>query len=114
VSAGASAAAAAAGDGRGRDPAAGGGPGAGGVPLAAADAARSANATADEEVSGAVIGSPAGRRGKLAFGAPGLRSATGGGDEEPWVPLAIGAAALAVLGLGARRELRGRNREHPA
>jgi Prenyltransferase and squalene oxidase repeat len=61
-----------------------------------------------EAVRGVVIGSPAGGDGKLAFGAPGLRSAsTSGGGDEPWLPLAIGAAALALLAFGARRELHG-------
>ena len=61
-----------------------------------------------------MIGSPDGRKGKLAFGAPGLRSAGRGGAEEPWVPLAIAAGALALAGLGARRELRGRGWGRPA
>jgi hypothetical protein len=65
-------------------------------------------ATGDgEDVSGTVIGSGGDAEGKLAYGAPGLRSAgRSGGGDEPWVPLAIGAGALALLGLGARRELR--------
>ena len=67
---------------------------------------------AGEDVSGVVIGSPDGQRGKLAFGAPGLHTAGRGGAEEPWVPLAIAAGALALLGLGARLELH-RGRPNP-
>ena len=64
-----------------------------------------------EDVSGTVIGSGGEAEGKLAYGAPGLRSAgSSGGGDEPWVPLAIGAGALALLALGARRELRPRGR----
>ena len=80
----------------------------GGTPLPTA-APRRASGGGDEEVSGVVIGPPGHRNGRLAFGAPGLHTAAGGGGEEPWVPLAIAAAALALLALGARRELhRGR------
>ncbi len=77
-----------------------------GTPLPAEDARRARGTTTGEEVSGVVIGSADGTQGKLAFGAPGLRSAARGGREEPWVPLAIAAGALLLLGLGARRELR--------
>jgi hypothetical protein len=84
-----------------------GGPGSGGTPVLTADAHRGRGSAAGDEVSGVVIGSPDGRRGKLAFGAPGLHTAGRGGSEEPWVPPAIGAGALALLALGARRELRG-------
>jgi prenyltransferase beta subunit len=64
-------------------------------------------ATGRREVSGVVIGelSSAGG-GELAFGAPGLRSADHGGDPEPWVAIAIGAAALLVALSGARWERR--------
>jgi hypothetical protein len=86
------------------------GPGERGAPLPTAGARRATATTTGEEVSGVVIGSIDGREGKLAFGAPGLRSAARGGSEDPWVPLAIGAGALVLLGLGARRELRGRGR----
>jgi hypothetical protein len=57
-----------------------------------------------EEVSGVVVGSPDGDRGKLAFGAPGLRSAGGGGDGLG-TAIAIGAAAFlaALLGFGWER-----------
>jgi prenyltransferase/squalene oxidase-like repeat protein len=81
--------------------------GARGTLLPADDARRAAGTTGGEEVSGIVIGSPEGWQGKLAFGAPGLRSAVRGGSEEPWVPLTIAVGALVALGLGARRELRG-------
>jgi Prenyltransferase and squalene oxidase repeat len=85
-----------------------GGPGHGGAPLPTEGARRVTPTTTGREVSGVVIGAPGGGDGKLAFGAPGLRSASAsGGGDEPWVPLAIGVAALVLLGLGARRELRG-------
>jgi hypothetical protein len=85
-----------------------GGPGHGGAPLPTEGAPRPSPTTTGREVSGVVIGAPRGGDGKLAFGAPGLRSASAsGGGDEPWVPLAIGVAALVLLGLGARRELRG-------
>jgi hypothetical protein len=91
------------------------GPGERGAPLPAAGAARTGRTTTGEEVSGIVIGSPGGgQKGKLAFGAPGLRSAGRGGSEEPWVLAAIAAGALALLALGARRELRGRGWGRPA
>jgi hypothetical protein len=78
-----------------------------GAPLTTNDGRPGSPTTGGEEVSGVVIGAPGDADGKLAFGAPGLRSASDlGGGEEPWVPLAIGAAALALLALGARRELR--------
>jgi hypothetical protein len=85
------------------------GSGHGGAPLPTRNARRLSPTTAGREVSGVVIGSPAEIDGKPAFGAPGLRSASAsrGGDDEPWVSLAIGVAALALLALGARRELRG-------
>jgi Squalene-hopene cyclase C-terminal domain len=86
----------------------GGGSGAGGIPLPTDAAHQAGRTTTGEEVSGVVIGSPDGKEGKLAFGAPGLHSAGRGGSEEPWVPLAIGAGALALLSIGAGRELRGR------
>jgi hypothetical protein len=57
-----------------------------------------------EKVSGALIGTPDSRaRGKLAYGAPGLRS--GGEDDGAGPALAIGAAALlaALLGIGWER-----------
>jgi hypothetical protein len=81
-----------------------------GAPAPAKDVRRQTPRTpSGREVSGAVIGSAADDRDKVAFGAPGLRSAgRSGGGEEPWVPLAIGAGALALLALGARRELRAR------
>jgi hypothetical protein len=83
------------------------GPGERGTPLPATRAERAVATTSGEEVSGVVIGSPEGQKGKLAFGAPGLRSAARGGTEDPWVPLAIAAGAAVLLALGARREFRG-------
>ncbi len=60
------------------------------------------------EVNGVVIGDPGSSGEGPAFGAPGLRSASPGGDSEPWVAIGIGAAALlAALG-GARWERRPR------
>jgi hypothetical protein len=86
-----------------------------GAPVPAKDAGRTSPTPSRREVSGAVIGSAADDRGKAAFGAPGLRSAgRSGGGEEPWVPPAIGASALALLALGARRELRGHQLGRPA
>jgi hypothetical protein len=83
------------------------GPGERGAPLPTEGARHAARTTTGHEVDGVVIGSPDGKDGKLAFGAPGLRSAgRSGNPEEPWVPLAIGTAALAALGLGLRLELR--------
>jgi hypothetical protein len=90
------------------------GPGERGAPLPAAGARRATGTTTGEEVSGVVIGSPDGDKGKLAFGAPGLRTARSGKAEEPWVALTIGAGALVLLGLGIRRELRGRGLRGPA
>jgi hypothetical protein len=90
------------------------GPGERGTPLPATGAERAAGTTSGEEVSGIVIGSTQGQKGKLAFGAPGLRSAARGGADEPWVPLAIAAGAAVLLGLGARREIRGRGWGTPA
>lgn len=89
------------------------GPGERGTPLPAAGAKRAPGTTTGEEVSGIVIGSPEGEKGKLVFGAPGLRSAGRGGSEEPWVPLTIAGGALLLLGLGARRELGGRGWGRP-
>jgi hypothetical protein len=84
------------------------GPGERSAALAAARARPAGGTATGEEVSGTVIGSPDGKRSKLAFGAPGLRSAGRGGGEERWVPLAIATAALLLCALGARREHRGR------
>ncbi len=88
-------------------------PGELGTPLPAAGA-KAARTTTGEEVSGIVVGSAEGQKGRLAFGAPGLRSAGRGGSEEPWVPLTIAAGALVLLVLGARRELRDRDWGRPA
>jgi hypothetical protein len=58
-----------------------------------------------EEISGAVIGSPGGGNGPLAFGAPGLRSAGAGNGDEDRLGLAIGLAAVlaGLLGAGWQR-----------
>jgi prenyltransferase beta subunit len=67
-----------------------------GAPVPAAST-RERSAEGDREISGALIGAPGERRhGKLAFGAPGLRSGEGGGGDETEVGLAI--AGLALLG----------------
>lgn len=82
------------------------GPGERGAPLAVAGSSRTAAAGTGEAVRGVVIGSPEGNeKGKLAFGAPGLRSAGAGAAGEPWAAIAIGAAALlaALLGIGWER-----------
>ena len=64
---------------------------------------RPAPTTTGEEVSGVVIGSPDGNeKGKLAFGAPGLRSAGAGATVRPWTAIAIGAAALLAALRGSR------------
>jgi prenyltransferase beta subunit len=78
-----------------------------GAPLAVRDPPRADPSAAGEEVSGVVIGSPDGdEQGKLAYGAPGLRSAGGGALGEPWTAIAIGAAALLAALLGAGWERR--------
>jgi prenyltransferase beta subunit len=77
----------------------GGGPGAQGAPIATADRALASSAAQGEEVNGVVIGSPDGRGDKLAFGAPGLRTAGGGRGEGDRLAIAIAVAvALAALG----------------
>jgi len=78
-----------------------------GAPLAVGDAPRADPSSAGEEVSGVVIGSPDGdEKGKLAYGAPGLRSAGAGAVGEPWTAIGIGAAALLAALLGAGWERR--------
>ena len=78
-----------------------------GAPLAVADPPAAEATTTGEEVSGVVIGSPDGdENGKLAFGAPGLRSAGAGAAGEPWTAIGIGAAALLAALLGAGWERR--------
>ncbi|MBN9621898.1 MAG: terpene cyclase/mutase family protein [Actinobacteria bacterium] len=80
------------------------GSGAEGAPLPAEEVEPGATTTG-EEVSGIVIGSPEETDGKLAFGAPGLRSAGAGSGEGPETAIAIGVAALlaAALGIGWER-----------
>jgi prenyltransferase beta subunit len=81
-------------------------PGAKDAPIEAENARSAAGATTGEEVSGVVIGSPDGKDGELAFGAPGLRAADGGRAGAEWAAIAIAVAvALAALG-GAGWELR--------
>jgi prenyltransferase beta subunit len=78
-----------------------------GAPLPAPDPPKAGSTSAGETVSGIVIGSPEGdENGKLAFGAPGLRSAGAGSAERPWTAIAIGAAALLAALVGAGRERR--------
>ncbi len=78
-----------------------------GAPLAVGDPPPAGSDTTGDEVSGVVIGSPDGdEKGKLAFGAPGLRSAGAGAAGEPWTAIAIGAAALVAALLGAGLERR--------
>jgi hypothetical protein len=55
-------------------------------------------------VSGVVIGSPDGTEGKLAFGAPGLRSAGAGSGSGLGTAIAIGIAALLAASLGVAWE----------
>jgi hypothetical protein len=86
----------------------GSGPGAKGAPLPVKGAATAGSAGNGEEVSGTVIGSPEGTKGKLAFGAPGLKSA-GGEGSGLGAAIAIGAAALLAAAVGVGWEqLRGR------
>jgi prenyltransferase beta subunit len=87
----------------------GSGPGARGAPLPVKGAPREAATTSGEEVSGTVIGSPEGTGGKLAFGAPGLKSAGAGASAGLGVAIAIGVATLlaAAFGVGLERH-RGR------
>jgi hypothetical protein len=56
--------------------------------------------TVGEEVSGVVLGSPTGTEDRLAFGAPGLRSAGAGSGDGLGTAIAIGIAALLAVGLG--------------
>jgi hypothetical protein len=82
------------------------GPGEGGAPLPVRESpGRDATATG-EEVSGAVIGSPQGTDGKLAFGAPGLRGDGAGSGDGLGPAIAIGIAALLAAGLGVGLEHR--------
>lgn len=83
------------------------GPGEGDGPGGASAGAGAAGGVPGHQVSGLVIGDDSSANGgELAFGAPGLRSATGGDDPEPWVAVGIGAAALLVALGGARWERR--------
>jgi Prenyltransferase and squalene oxidase repeat len=81
-------------------------PGAVGTPIPTKGARRSSPTTTGEEVSGVVIGSPAGGGGNLAFGAPGLRSAgAGSGDGKgPAIAIAIAALLAALGGAGWERK----------
>ena len=81
--------------------------GARGTPIAAAAPERGGSSKRSDgrEVSGTLIGSPnATRKGKNAFGAPGLRSGASGADEGPWTALAIAAGALLLALAGAQVE----------
>jgi hypothetical protein len=84
----------------------GSGPGAKRAPLPVNGAAKGDPTGGHEEVSGTVIGSPEGTHGKLAFGAPGLKSAGGNGSDGLGAAIAIGFAALLAAGLGAGWEQR--------
>jgi hypothetical protein len=84
----------------------GSGTGAKGAPLPVKGAAKGDPGGGHEEVSGTVIGSPDGTGGKLAFGAPGLKSAGGGASDGLGAAIAIGVAALLAAGLGAGWEQR--------
>jgi hypothetical protein len=80
-----------------------------GVPAALAKAAQGAPGQGGRQVTGTLIGSPsANQEGILAFGAPGLRSAGGGGSEETWIAIAIGVGALAFALGGSQWERRRR------
>lgn len=85
--------------------------GAGGLPplpAAVREAAQeAAGAGGGRQVSGVVIGDAGSTEGgDLAFGAPGLRTASPGADQELWVAAGIGAAALLVALGGAQWERR--------
>jgi hypothetical protein len=84
----------------------GSGPGAKGAAVPVEGAATADPTASHEEVSGTVIGSPEGTGGKLAFGAPGLKSAGGGASDGLGAAIAIGVAALLAAGLGAGWEQR--------
>jgi hypothetical protein len=83
----------------------GSGPGAKGAPLPVKGTA-AAEPTGHQEVSGTVIGSPEGTGGKLAFGAPGLKSAGGDASDGLGAAIAIGVAALLAAGVGVGWEHR--------
>jgi prenyltransferase beta subunit len=83
----------------------GSGPGAKGAPLPVKGAASAGPTGGDEEVSGTLLGSPEGTKGKLAFGAPGLKSA-GGEGSGLGAAIAIGVAALLAAAVGAGWEQR--------
>jgi hypothetical protein len=84
----------------------GSGPGERGAPLPVEGAPRAAGTTTGEEVSGTVIGSPDGTKGKLAFGAPGLKGAGGSASDGLGAAIAIGIAALLAAAVGAGWEQR--------
>jgi prenyltransferase beta subunit len=93
--------------GAGDDGIDGKGSGARGAPLPVQGSPQSEASASGEEVSGQVIGSPEGTGDKLAFGAPGLRSAgDGGGGSGLDTAIAIGIAALLAAGLGVGLEHR--------
>jgi prenyltransferase beta subunit len=72
-----------------------------GAPLPVKGASKAEPSGSDEEVSGTVIGSPEGAKGKLAFGAPGLKSAGGEGSGlGAAIAIAVAALAAAALGIG--------------
>jgi len=81
------------------------GPGDRGAPLPMKGTPSPGATTTGEEVSGVVIGSPEGTHGKLAFGAPGLKSAEmGSGDQAlPAILIGIAAAVAALFGVGWER-----------
>jgi hypothetical protein len=78
-----------------------------GTPVPVELSPRAESASTGEEISGVVIGSPDGdEKGKLAYGAPGLRSAGAGAVGEPWTAIAIAVAALLAALVGAGWERR--------
>jgi hypothetical protein len=74
------------------------------APASAPSPRRAGSPAPGEEIDGTVIGLPRSAAGKLAFGAPGLRSAGGGGTGSG-AALAIGAGVLlaALFGIGWER-----------
>lgn len=78
------------------------------APATPASPARRAPSRRGREVSGTLIGSTSSEEGgKRAFGAPGLHSAGSGSSDETWLVAGLGAAILAAVALGSRRERAG-------
>jgi prenyltransferase beta subunit len=92
--------------GRGSEGGAGSGPGGQPLSSAVAGAARQAQPGEAREVTGTLIGTTTSGHDDLAFGAPGLHSAGAGDDEERWLAIGIGVAALLLVLGGVQWERR--------